>query len=1049
MEAGYARVLARAATIDELLSDAYQPLPGQKGDADLAGRRLAAWCRASASGDWSLFARRLHRDGLSIPDVLARFATVRRNPSVPAPAWMDDAAWVSAAVQLPDDPGPAHAGADVAFEQLLAPTVRDAQTHLWAGVDPRVRATLTDSAHADMRYALLAELSGLCAPALYERFAEVRARGVGYHEFVAGMRATGFRRLFEDKPVLLRLMTSVTRQWIDTSREMITRLAADLPSIRLDLLDSDTPCRVTSIEGRLSDPHKFGRTVHIIGFEDGSRVVYKPKDLRVDAAWAALVDRLNDSGPPVDLRAMRVIAQPDYGWTEFIPHTNCADPQDFRLFFRRAGAWLALFYVFVGVDMHQENIVASASHPVPIDLEMILQASDTRFHLDHTDDTDQAFPAAMQTVIDSVVTIGLLPAYGKQGTRGIFVIGGVTSNSLPHVTVRWTDVNTDAMQPVKLVNTTETISNLPYIDGRRGSLRENLDEFMSGFGDYTRFLQQHQPRDLLDGFTGLVVRTVIRPTRFYSFLLERMRDHRTMDDGVVWSAQADFAARLADWESDSDPIWPLQRSERTATVDLNVPHFTRISDGHDVCDAAGTSIRTQGLSGLDRAQARLHGLSDDEIAWQLEVIRQSTDLLRPQPATVRNMGSPATTREPTEQVFTAEADALAAGLSTHAVRRGRSAAWIGLDWLGDTEVSQLVVLGPDLYNGGCGIALFLAAHATVTGDTSSEALARAAIAGVRRHLRGRNPARMARTVGVGGGLGLGSIVYSLAVIAALLDDTAILADALAAAELITDDLVAADRQLDVLGGCAGAILGLLRLYRQTGSDDVLLLAEKCGRRLLAHDRVGPPGQRTWASPAFGLPLNGLSHGAAGYAYSLAALSYATGNHEFESPATECINFEDSTFDVEHDGWADLRGVAGSAWPCKWCYGAPGIGLARIAMKKYAGAPVASCATDIGRALVGVEQGWPAATDTLCCGTLGSVEFLWEAGDLLGRRDLRDLATQQLLAVVQNARTAGDYRWSSGSGTRRFNLGLFRGVAGIGYTLLRAIDQSLPNVLIWE
>ena len=190
----------------------------------------------------------------------------------------------------------------------------------------------------------------------------------------------------------------------------------------------------------------------------------------------------------------------------------------------------------------------------------------------------------------------------------------------------------------------------------------------------------------------------------------------------------------------------------------------------------------------------------------------------------------------------------------HAVRSGPSAAWIGLDWLGDSEVSQLVVLGPDLYNGGCGIALFLAAHAAVTGDKSSEALARAAVAGLRHHLRGRNPARMARSVGIGGGLGLGSIVYGLAVIAALLDDDAILADAHAAAELITDDLIAADRQLDVLGGSAGAILGLLRLHRQTGSDDVLPLAEKCGRRLLAHDRIGPAsGERTWATPDFWPP----------------------------------------------------------------------------------------------------------------------------------------------------------------------------------------------------
>ena len=51
---------------------------------------------------------------------------------------------------------------------------------------------------------------------------------------------------------------------------------------------------------------------------------------------------------------------------------------------------------------------------------------------------------------------------------------------------------------------------------------------------------------------------------------------------------------------------------------------------------------------------------------------------------------------------------------------------------------------------------------------------------------------MARSLGIGGGLGLGSIVYGLAVIAALLDDDSVLDDAHAAAELITEDIIAAD-----------------------------------------------------------------------------------------------------------------------------------------------------------------------------------------------------------------------------------------------------------------
>src|SRR6516225_12330455 len=79
MEGFFERLIVLASTIDELLSDDFEPLPGQKRDADQAGRRLAAWCRSCASSDWGLFARRLERDGLTITNVLTRLATVGRS----------------------------------------------------------------------------------------------------------------------------------------------------------------------------------------------------------------------------------------------------------------------------------------------------------------------------------------------------------------------------------------------------------------------------------------------------------------------------------------------------------------------------------------------------------------------------------------------------------------------------------------------------------------------------------------------------------------------------------------------------------------------------------------------------------------------------------------------------------------------------------------------------------------------------------------------------------------------------------------------------------
>ena len=103
--------------------------------------------------------------------------------------------------------------------------------------------------------------------------------------------------------------------------------------------------------------------------------------------------------------------------------------------------------------------------------------------------------------------------------------------------------------------------------------------------------------------------------------------------------------------------------------------------------------------------------------------------------------------------------------------------------------------------------------------------------------------------------------------------------------------------------------------------------------------------------------------------------------------------------------------------------------------------------DAGNALAGAERGWPGHVDTLCCGALGGVEFFCAAGDALGRDDLRALAAQQLSAVLHTAAAAGDYRRNSGKG--RFNLGMFRGLAGVGYTLLRRVDGTLPNVVIWE
>src|SRR5262249_7745099 len=179
----------------------------------------------------------------------------------------------------------------------------------------------------------------------------------------------------------------------------------------------------------------------------------------------------------------------------------------------------------------------------------------------------------------------------------------------------------------------------------------------------------------------------------------------------------------------------------------------------------------------------------------------------------------------------------------------------------------------------------LAAHANVAANAASAELAHAGLAHIRRNLNGRNASRFARSLGVGAATGLGSVIYALAVIAKCLGDRDLKRDAERAALLFTDELIAADKQLDVMGGAAGAILALLRLYRDTQSDDVLDRAIRCGEHLLRQDRLGPNGRRSWIGQGFwGSPPQGMSPRRTGVCFSPPALAAGGGPGEIPPAA---------------------------------------------------------------------------------------------------------------------------------------------------------------------
>src|SRR5262249_51144126 len=144
--------------------------------------------------------------------------------------------------------------------------------------------------------------------------------------------------------------------------------------------------------------------------------------------------------------------------------------------------------------------------------------------------------------------------------------------------------------------------------------------------------------------------------------------------------------------------------------------------------------------------------------------------------------------------------------------------------------------------------------------------------------------------------------------------------------------------LDVIGGSAGCIAGLLCLDACAPSPSLRRIAAECGDHLIARARSMPHGVG-WAPtfPSAG-PLTGFSHGVAGISWVLLELATQTGEGRFRVPALGGIAYERSLFSPEARNWPDLRLSEAAArgtraepagFGVSWCHGAPGIGLARL------------------------------------------------------------------------------------------------------------------------
>jgi hypothetical protein len=398
-------------------------------------------------------------------------------------------------------------------------------------------------------------------------------------------------------------------------------------------------------------------------------------------------------------------------------------------------------------------------------------------------------------------------------------------------------------------------------------------------------------------------------------------------------------------------------------------------------------------------------------------------------------------------------------LSEEAVWHEGRCNWLGAE---TTEYSHNVLrskmtyraLGPDLYSGTSGVALFLAELYSITQDPSTR---RTAIGAIRHTLSQVDSVPFDTRIGYFTGW-LGMALAAVRIGDILGEPTLVHQTSQLLHRLVSE--YSHGHEYDLLSGSAGAIAALVVLQELLSDALLLDFALKLADQLLLAADKSHAGY-SWKSVALskGRNLLGFSHGTAGVGYALLELFQLTRKLEYRNAAEEAFNYERHWFDVRAGNWPDLRDYPGQLKHYKgtapfltfWCHGAPGIAMSRLRAYQILNDTI--CKDEARTALQSTCTHVKAWLDSgtgnysLCHGLAGNAEVLLYGYEVLGQEwaEAASLAATVAFAGVEDYEKGG-HSWRCGTGGGE-TPALMLGLSGIGHFYLRLYNPTVPSILL--
>lgn len=853
------------------------------------------------------------------------------------------------------------------------------------------------------------------------------------------------RGLLREYPVLARQLAECAAQWVAYTFEFLTHLTNDWVDIRETFAGGEDPGRLTAVAGGAGDAHRGGRSVQVVSFEAGLRLVYKPRPMDVDVHFHELIAWLNSRGFEPALRTPTILSRRGYGWSEFVASAECESPEEIERFYERQGGLLALLYAVEATDFHKENLVAAGEYPILVDLEALFH------HRPPPPDIDTGSRAlALERMHHSVLRVGLLPERrggdSPMAKLDVSGLGGEDGQLSPFPVFQIEDAGTDHMRVVRRHVPLSGGRNRPMLNGKSVNAYEYREAIVRGFSRAHALVRRHRHElvakgGLLDRFAEDEVRVVLRATRVYG----RVRMEASHPSLLRDAADHDcLLYRLGRAGVRRPYLQQVLQHEIADLQDGSIPIFTSRPASRDLWTSRGVRVANFfERPSLENARERIMSLDDGDLARQVWFIRASLATISVVPHEGdRSASPPHETHHANEDagdpaMLVRVAASIGDRLHEMAFRDAGGVSWVGIELRGDHWTLQPV--GSDLYSGTAGIALFLAYLGCITGEARHTELALELAAQASQDLaRDSTDAGFAH---IGAFSGWSGWMYTLVHLAHLSGDRSHLATAHAIRTRVAAK-IDGDQDLDVISGAAGLLAALAALHAADPAPAIVGDIVLCADHLVAR-AMPAKGGMAWKTPMpTKAPLTGFSHGASGIAWALLKAAALTGERRYVEVAQAAMAYERAVFLPELGNWPDYREPPSGTAATMWCHGAPGIGLARL----YAldNLDDAMLRADLECALETTRSGGFGHNHCLCHGDLGNVQLLHDAGRILGRADLEERAVRIGDRTARTILQAGPV---CGTPAGIEVPGLMCGIAGIGLGLLRlAHPDRVPSVL---